>query len=244
MDDIFDTMRTRVSRRSYTPTPIPAEAEAKLLDTIQYLNNKSNLHIQFVKNGEAAFKGFKKSYGMFTGVQYYFAMVGNKSDPLMYEKVGYYGEYLVLVATELGLGTCWVGASFDKEACKCDIFANEEIACVITVGYAPNSLSSREKLIASMVKDKGKPVEDLCDYDKQPPEWFWKGMEAVRLAPSARNRQPVKIKYYNDVVYATTGEFNYNKIDMGIAKLHFALGAGGSFELGENGRFIKDAEAI
>jgi hypothetical protein len=69
-------------------------------------------------------------------------------------------------------------------------------------------------------------------------------MEAVRLAPSARNRQPVKIKYYNDVVYATTGEFNYNKIDMGIAKLHFALGAGGSFELGENGRFIKDAEAI
>jgi len=242
--EVLDIMRARTSRRSYTSSPIPKDSIEKLQDTIEYLNRKSGLHIQLVLDGEAAFKSFKKTYGMFSGVKHYFAMVGNSSDPLLHEKVGYYGEYLVLVATELGLGTCWVGSSYDAQNCNCEILAGEQLVCVITVGQSPESLSSRERLVLSMVKEKSKKYDELCQYDKQPPEWFWDGMKAVELAPSARNRQPVQIIYYNDVIYATTGQFQYNKIDMGIAKLHFALGAGGRFELGEHGRFYKDEETV
>jgi len=44
-------------------------------------------------------------------------MIGNKDDPNSQEKLGYYGELIVLQATEMRLGTCWVGGTFDRESC-------------------------------------------------------------------------------------------------------------------------------
>lgn len=51
---------------------------------------------------------------MFSGVNSYFAMAGRRADLCLREKVGYWGEKLVLEATRLGLGTCWVGGTFDR----------------------------------------------------------------------------------------------------------------------------------
>lgn len=40
-------------------------------------------------------------------------MAGQKADDLD-ERIGYYGEQLVLLAQALGLNTCWAGLSYRK----------------------------------------------------------------------------------------------------------------------------------
>ncbi len=73
------------------------------------------------------FDGLKKSYGLFSGVRHYLALVGNKTDMLTVEKLGYYGELLVLHATALGLGTCWVGGTYDDSCCPVTLEENESV---------------------------------------------------------------------------------------------------------------------
>ena len=64
-------------------------------------------------------------------------------------------------------------------------------------------------------------------------------MRAVQKAPSTRNTQKVKFLYESGVLRASvpeTGKFDL--VDLGIAKLHFALAAGGRFEPGNGGVYI------
>ena len=52
-------------------------------------------------------------YGKFRNVSNYIVMAGKKADNLD-ERVGYYGEHLVLMAQTLDLNTGWVGLSYSK----------------------------------------------------------------------------------------------------------------------------------
>ena len=60
-----------------------------------------------------AFLGTMTKYGKFRNVSNYIVMAGKKADNLD-ERVGYYGEHLVLMAQTLDLNTCWVGLSYSK----------------------------------------------------------------------------------------------------------------------------------
>lgn len=60
-----------------------------------------------------AFQGTMTKYGKFRNVSNYIVMAGKKADNLD-ERVGYYGEHLVLMAQTLDLNTCWVGLSYSK----------------------------------------------------------------------------------------------------------------------------------
>lgn len=60
-----------------------------------------------------AFQGTMAKYGKFRNVSNYIVMAGKKADNLD-ERVGYYGEHLVLMAQTLDLNTCWVGLSYSK----------------------------------------------------------------------------------------------------------------------------------
>ena len=108
--NITQAIDKRKSRRTYLPTPIRPENIALLKSRIEEYNQRSGLTMRFMENGAFAFSGLRKSYGMFKGVQSLFIMKGLKGASNLKEKIGYYGELLVLEASALGLGTCWVGA--------------------------------------------------------------------------------------------------------------------------------------
>ena len=59
-----------------------------------------------------------------------------------------------------------------------------------------------------------------------PPDWFIKGIDAALLAPTAMNQQKFVFSLHDNVVTAKAGIGFYSKIDLGIAKYHFELGAG------------------
>ena len=115
---MLEAIEARHSVRKYTDEPIPEEVLTTLRTKVWEINREACLHVQLVTNEPKAFNGFKStsgvfSYGAFAGVKNYFVMAGKKGDDLD-EKIGYYGEQLVLLAQTLGLNTCWVGLSYSK----------------------------------------------------------------------------------------------------------------------------------
>ena len=153
-------------------------------------------------------------YGKFSGVANYIALVGKKS-PKLDETLGYYGEKLVLKAQELGLNTCWVALTHGKS--KAAVNKGEKLVCLIALGYG----------VSQGVEHKNKPLQKLCNYSEQMPEWFLNGMNAALLAPTAMNQQKFRFELQPDEnVKASCGSGFYTKLDLGIVRYHFEAVSG------------------
>lgn len=235
--NIVQAIDKRKSRRTYSPEPIAQDKAALLRSRAEEYNLRSGLTIRFMERGGEAFFQALKSYGFFKGVSSLFVLKGPAQDPYLKEKAGYYGELLVLEATALGLGTCWVGATYEASAIRKS--AKEELVCVITIGNVPAEETLKERLIFKTLHRKSKSIEEMLDIENEPPTWIKMGMKAVQKAPSARNTQKVTFSYRDDILRASVPENGkFDLVDLGIAKIHFALAAGGRFEPGNNGRYI------
>ncbi len=213
--DILTAIKERHSVRRYKEMPIEKEKLDVLFDEVKKCNAESGLNIQLVTNEPRAFTGALASYGHFSGVSSYFALVGKKSAELE-ETAGYYGERLVLLSQQLGLNTCWVALTFSKRRSKISINKGEKLVCVISLGYGEKQ--GREH--------KNRPVEEICTCYDNSPDWFKAGVDAAMLAPTAINQQKFNFSLEGNTVTATAQKGPCSKIDLGIVKLHFELGAG------------------
>lgn len=212
--DIYEAMRARHSVRAYEQKEIEGEIKDMLEDKIAELNGRSGLHIQLITHESKAFDSPMAHYGKFSGVTDYIAMIGKK-DADLEEKCGYYGEKLVLFAQQLGLNTCWVAVSYKKIKTAYMLDAGEKLCIVIAIGYGKTQGVPHKSKAPSEVADMG----DV-------PEWFKKGVEAALLAPTAVNQQKFFFAIADGKVSAKAGRGFYSRIDLGIAKCHFELGAG------------------
>ena len=240
MISLQEAIFQRTSRRNYLPAPIESAKKSALVSAIEQCNRESGLSMQFVENGGDAFNGLAKSYGMFSGVRSLIVMKGDKKDVNMEEKIGFMGEHIVLEATRLHLGTCWVGASFDKNNPIFDIGEDEKMVCVVPVGNVQPDKTVREKFIRRMSHGKTKPQEHFYIADAVLPDWFLKAIAAVQVAPSAVNRQKYKFIFANGAVEAVSNDTSqFAMIDLGIAKAHFVIAADGKFEWGNHAFYTK-----
>ena len=216
-----EAITVRHSVRKYIDKEIPADIVTVLQDKIAEYNKVGNLNIQLVLNETRAFTGML-SYGSFSGVRNYFVMVGKKGADLD-ERVGYYGEQLVLLAQTLGLNTCWVGLSYRKVPEAYNVGKDEKLACMIALGYGETQ----------GVSHKIKTIEQVSNASDLTPAWFKRGVEAALLAPTAVNQQKFSFEYVGmsnnrHLVRAKKGfsMIGYTQMDLGIAKYHFEIGAG------------------
>lgn len=232
-----EAIRNRISRRTYEKKAFSSDEQMKMQNLIDKSNRASGLHIELLKDGGKAFNSFKKSYGLFSGVHTVILMKGNKNDKHLQEKVGYYGEDIILDLTDMNIGSCWVGGSFDKTAFQ--MYEDESMVCVITIGYVPNQ-TAKEKIIRSVMSKKRKPIEKRIVSDTPLPEYIKLGLEAVRLAPSAVNSQKPKFRYDGNILTAeVSNDYAMDLVDLGIAKRHFEIEAGGHFDFGNGAAFHK-----
>lgn len=211
--DIMEAMKQRHSVRQYQDRPLEEAAAAALKEEIARCNQESGLHIQLVLNEPKAFDGFMAHYGSFRGVTNYIAMVGRANSE---EACGYYGERLVLLAQQLGLNTCWVAMSYTKIKTAYTVLPGEKLWVVIALGYGENQGTAHVS----------KPMDKVSQAVEPAPAWFRKGVEAALLAPTAVNQQKFCFLLEDDGVIAKAGWGPCSKIDLGIAKYHFELGAG------------------
>ena len=219
---IQEAIVARHSVRAYKEQPLTQDVVKALEEKIAELNREGNLHMQLILNEPKAFQGTLAKYGKFRGVNNYIVVAGKKADDLD-ERVGYYGEHLVLFAQTLGLKTCWVGLSYSKVPGTYVLEDGEKIACYIAIGYGETQ----------GVGHKIKTVEQVSNASDTTPSWFKKGVEDALLAPTAVNQQKFSFEYLgmkdgHHQVRAKKGfsMIGYAKMDLGIAKYHFEVGAG------------------
>ena len=220
---VKEAIKARHSVRAYKAQPLAEDVVKVLEKEIEEVNRQGNLHIQLIKNEPKAFQGKLAKYGKFSNVTNYLVMAGPKGADLD-ERIGYYGEHLVLLAQTLGLNTCWVGLSYSKIPGTYVLGDNEKIACYIAIGYGETQGVNR----------KTKTVEQVSNANDITPFWFRVGVEAALLAPTAVNQQ----KFFFEYTPARDGKpvqviakrsfslIGYTQMDLGIAKYHFEVGAG------------------
>ena len=232
---IQEAIEARHSVRAYKDHPLADEVARRLEEEIAVVNQKGNLHVQLIRNEPKAFQGTMAKYGKFRNANNYIVMAGKKAASQreesktsldspereqartkfkaedLDERVGYYGEHLVLLAQTLGLNTCWVGLSYTKVPGTYVLDEGEKIACYIAIGYGETQ----------GVGHKIKAVGQVSNASDATPSWFRKGVEAALLAPTAVNQQ-------SHLVRAKKGfsMIGYTQMDLGIAKYHFEIGAG------------------
>ena len=211
--ELMEAIQSRHSVRQYTDKPIPPETLAALAAEVSRCNEAGGLHIQLVHDEPETFRGVLAHYGKFRGVRNYLTLVGPKGAD---EKLGYYGERLALEAVRLGLDTCWVALTFRKGKCPVAVAPGEKLVCVVALGYGETH----------GVPHQSKSLSEVCRAEGDLPEWFRSGVEAALLAPTATNQQKFLLTLSGDRVKAeSTGGF-YARVDLGIVKYHFEVGAG------------------
>ena len=226
-----EAIEARHSVRAYKDKPLAEDVTKVLEEEIVRLNREGQLHIQLIRNEPKAFQGTLAKYGKFRNVSNYLVMAGQKADDLD-ERIGYYGEHLVLLAQTLGLNTCWVGLSYSKVPGTYVLGEDEKIACYIAIGYGETQGVSHKIKTVGQVSRSSKNASGIA------PSWFRKGVEAALLAPTAVNQQKFSFEYIGEKdgrhqVRAKKGfsMIGYTQMDLGIAKYHFEIGAGrDSFE--------------
>ncbi|MCH5182050.1 MAG: nitroreductase [Prevotellaceae bacterium] len=217
-----EAIAARHSVRRYQPRDLAPEAEEALRRRIESLNAESGLHIQLVTGEPRAFRGLA-SYGVFRGVRNYLVMAGPRT-PYAGEAIGRNGEKLVLLAQQTGLNSCWAGLTYRSVKPAFSLAPGERVYCLIALGYGQESGRPR----------RSKRPEDVSDWTPAAPEWYRRGVEAALLAPTAVNQQRFRFRLLApDAAGRPRVEVRrlfslagYTHIDLGIAKLHFEIGAG------------------
>lgn len=245
-----ETMQKRQSVRTYDIQPINKEDWDKLQ---AYLANDQNLVGPFGHAGkietvavtnDVTDQGIKiGTYGFIKNPKGYLVGVGQNNKDAIVE-FGYIFHKIVLYATEMGLGTCWMGGTFDRHSFEKEIemALGDFIPCVTPIGYPKDRQRLFDKALRYVVKaDNKKPWEQLMydgDFSKKlkkvDAERFVTPIEMVRIGPSASNKQPWRLvlsadrEYVHFYIehtpnYSIKLGYDMQLLDMGIAMCQFEL---------------------
>ena len=219
----YDAMAMRSSVRRYTGAPDKAQ-----LDRLGVLCRK--LSWQGVTVRMFRGPGLRSSI---KGTDVYAVIVAKQGTPM--EMEGFMGEALVLEATAMGLGTCWLGAGFypDIVSRNVNLQNDEAIHCVIALGKADLKPAEHKRM----------PLDKLCGMTEEQlaalGAWQKDAVLAARIAPSAINMQPWTIKADGAGISILERGVLYKKyaaLDRGICMLHAAVGA---YHAGREARWKK-----
>jgi len=209
------------------------------------------------------------TYGVIKNARLF--LVGTiKNSHLAMEDYGYCKEEIILKATALGLGTCWLGGTFQSSnfAQAVDLQKDELLPTVTPIGYPALEKSFTERIMRLVAgSDNRKPWSDIffAGYFPTPLTQkqagiYAEALENVRLAPSASNKQPWRVLYDAKLnifhffiarafSYKLMGKVSLQDIDLGIAMSHFALtlqelGIKGKWQIASNAPKEKSLDYI
>lgn len=253
---VSETVNTRYSVRTYDERPVEEEIKEKILLYASSLNNPlgPRVNFKFIEK-EISSNGEKLgTYGVIKGASLYLgATIANEA--CAPEALGYDFEQLVLYITSLGLGTCWLGGTFNRSAFAdaMDVKENELFPIISPVGYPATKKRVTEKLFRHTLKaDERMPWDKLffngefsTPLSETEAGAYQIPLEMLRLAPSAVNKQPWRVVYADNAFHffekhslggKETGPVDMQRIDVGIGICHFHLAA---MEKNLTGKFEK-----
>lgn len=244
---IIETIKKRESVRTYTKEKPEKEKTDEINHFISQIKAPfgvaARIELVSVDLSEKAVK--LGTYGFISGASDYLLLI-YKDAPLAEEGAAYLFEQVILHCTKLGLGTCWLGGTFNRRDFKklVKLEVGEKLRIVSPVGYK----SDKKRFIESFIKPERrkknprkpfgkiffyKDFQTMLTEDKA--GIYMQPLEMVRMGPSANNGQPWRVILDDEVLhFYKTPSFGFDSIDMGIALCHFELTCQ---ELGIKGQF-------
>lgn len=256
---IINIIQNRTSNRTYTGQPLEQDDRGRIIKLLEShdlkspfsdYSGKARFELVSVPEFDPNEKKKLGTYGLIKGAQDFIvgAIETSKFDR---EHYGYLMETIILAATDMGLGTCWLGGSFNKSlfSAKINRTQNEIVPAITVIGYSADR-TIKEKAIRSFVRANKRFSWDRLFFNgeldtpltPEDLEEYFELIEMVRIGPSASNKQPWRIIWDSNRnifhFYIAKAKSIYNKLsllDIGIAVCHFNLTAK---ELGFNGNWL------
>jgi len=238
---IEEAVKKRYSVRNYQEREIESDKRKAIESFIDSLDNPfgNNVKFHYLDNKDIKNKEKLGTYGVIKGANQYIGTT-IKLEPMALEALGYEFEAVVLYLAHLGLGTCWLGGTFDREGFADAMKINEgKVFPIITpYGYATTNKHEIEIQMREMIQaDHRKEWNQLFyNNDFQSPLTKKEAgdlefpLEMVRLGPSASNKQPWRVLLkenichfyeYKEPGYSDRFPYDIQRVDMGIAAAHF-----------------------
>jgi nitroreductase len=238
-----EAVKKRYSVRNYEGKEIEPDKRKAIESFIDSLDNPlgSNVNFHYLDNKNIKNKEKLGTYGVIKGANQYIGTT-IKLEPMALEALGYEMEAVILYLAHLGLGTCWLGGTFDREgfADAMKIKEGEVFPIITPYGYANSIKHEKEIEMRKMIQaDHRKDWSELfykndfkSPLTKEEAGEFAFPLEMVRLAPSASNKQPWRILLkegtfhfyeYKEPGYSDFFPYDIQRVDMGIAAAHFDL---------------------
>ncbi len=245
----LETVKKRISCRTYSPLPLGKEELDQIMEFARShdtgpFGHRVDCMLLHKDTADRDEIGSIATYGVIRNAPHYLAgrvKIGEGAS----EDFGFVLEMVILRATGMGIGTCWLGGTFRRSriAARLGLKDDEIIPAVTPLGYP----ADKRSLIDSLFR-----LGAGSDRRRAWREIFFKGdfstavspddagslapaLEAVRLAPSASNRQPWRVcldagkKDVHFFLKRTPGYDTLNnpvrlqEVDMGIAMCHFDI---------------------
>lgn len=235
-----EAIKVRKSVRTYDDKPFGSENAAALEEYLKTLTSpfpgEECARVVLLTPGGGVDPATFATYGVIKGAKWYIALIIDTRKGLKAElSGGYMMEHAVLWATTRGWATCWLGGTFHRSRFEKALGLRdyEKVVAVSPVGFELNRKRFTERIFRRVAgSDHRKPFDELFFQDNFKTPYPLDGMlteafKAVRLAPSATNRQPWRVLAQNDEVYfyaAPDPKFQSN--DIGIAMAHFDIARG------------------
>ena len=208
----IEAIRARHSVRAYQEKKIEPEKVSQLKALIDEANREGNVHLQFIEDAGRTFNRLL-SRAMGLGSAPSVIACAGPDDGTLDERIGYYGEKIVLAAQAMGLNTCWAG-TFNKTGVPAEVKDGERLVIVIAVGYGETQGKVR----------KSKTPEQVSKAAGERPKWFDFGVETALLAPTAINQQSFEIRLNEDGSVDFTDKGGpFSKVDLGIVRYNFTV---------------------
>lgn len=256
---IIDIIKERTSRRTYDPQLLDDKIRASVEEFLRLENIESAFSQEAGKSrfkliGMPEFDPNEKkklgTYGLIQGAQEFIVGAIERSKYAK-EHFGYLMEYIILGATDMGLGTCWLGGTFNRSlfSAKIEVKPNEIVPAITPIGSFPEKRPLKERVVRRFVSaDKRFPWKRLffegdfsAPLNQDDAKNYETLFEMVRLGPSAGNKQPWRIVKESDegifhfYIVEVKGRYKpFPPLDIGIAVCHWDLTAK---ELGLKGKW-------
>jgi len=245
-----EIIKKRISCRSYSDRTVENKVLkdfAAAINTVHIGPFGNSPVFKLITPASATNQELKKmgTYGVIKNAWMF--LVGTiKNGRMAMEDYGYCKEILILKATSLGLGTCWLGGTFKASefARAVDLQEDQILPTVSPIGYPAEERSLTEKIMRRVAgSDHRKPWPDIffandfaTPLTRPQAGKYSEALENLRLAPSASNKQPWRILLdtgKNTFHFYLSRSFGYNllrgislrDIDLGIAMSHFEITA-------------------
>ena len=245
-------IKQRFSCRNYLSQPMEERTRQRLADYAASLQTGpfgARMRFEVVAARERDQKALKAlgTYGFIKGATG-FIIGAMQDDANNLEDFGYLMESIILFATDIGLGTCWLGGTFTKSSFSRRISRRpgELVPAVTALGYCAKKPHRIETIVRDSAGADRRLAWEQLFFDstfavpllRQAAGDYSTALEMVRMGPSASNKQPWRIVkegnlwhfylqrtagYRERILVRLFTVADLQRIDVGIAMCHFEL---------------------